>query len=162
MAVFRFRLQRVLEWQRQQCELAQARVSTCYSVVERSRLQLARHIAECLKVQRQVIHAGVPTAADLSALGYFRIRAAKLELQFQAGVASAEQRLEQERQVMIELQRRFRLLEKLRDRKFEEYRYDTARELENQASDTYLAKWKASDNAFSGRAGRGESQKVRQ
>lgn len=162
MAVFRFRLQRVLEWQLQQCELGQARLSRCYSAVERSRLQLARHSAECLKVQRQVIHAGLPTAADLSALAYFRIRAAKLELQFQAELASAEQRLEQERQVMIELQRRFRLLEKLRSRKFEEYRDEAARELENQASDTYLAKWKTSDNAFSERVGRGEQHKVGQ
>lgn len=142
MKSFRFRLQRVLDWQRQQCDAALAELNECTQAVQQSRSRLARHTAECLKAQRQVIHSGVPTPADLSALAYYRVRAAKLELQFQAAIATAEERLARQQQEMIRLRRRFRLLEKLRDRDAEAYELAASREMENQASDTFLAKWK--------------------
>jgi flagellar export protein FliJ len=148
MSAFRFRLQRVLDYQQQQCDLAQARVSACHGTLERSRLELASHSSACVAVRREVIHSDFPTAAQLSALAYFCIRAAKLELHYRTAIASAEQRLEQERLALVELQRRARLLEKLRDRKFEEHRYQEDLEAENQASDTYLATWNGASNGL--------------
>ena len=148
MSAFRFRLQRVLDYQQQQCDLAQARVSTCVGALERSRMELENHSSACVAVRREVAHSQLPTAAELSSLAYFRIRAAKLELHYRAAIATAEQRLEQERLVLVELQRRARLLEKLRDRKFEEHRYQEDREAENQASDTYLATWNSTSKGL--------------
>jgi len=148
MPAFRFRLQRVLDYQQQQCDLAQARVSACYGALERSRADLENHSSACVAVRREVAYSQVPTAAELSALAYFRVRAAKLELHYRTAIAAAEQRLQQERLALMELQRRARLLEKLRDRKFEEHRYNQDREAENQASDIYLATWNGTSNGL--------------
>ena len=56
MSAFRFRLQRVLDYQHQQCDLAQARVSACRRALERSQLELANHLSACVAVRREVIH----------------------------------------------------------------------------------------------------------
>ncbi|MEO8659301.1 MAG: hypothetical protein ABI693_12575 [Bryobacteraceae bacterium] len=123
-------------------------MSACYGALLRSQQELETHSAACVAVRREVIHSDLPTASELSALAYFRIRAAKLELHYRTQIASAEQRLEQERRALVELQRRARLLEKLRDRKFEEHRYEEEREAENQASDIYLATWNGASNGL--------------
>ena len=55
--------------------------------------------------------------------------------------AAREQDLARQRQTMLEARRRYRLLERLRDRRWEEWRAAASRELENFASESYLAQW---------------------
>jgi len=78
-------------------------------------------------------------AFELAALGSFCRQAKKRETQLREHWQMKQKSLEDQRKVVLAAQRRLRLVEKLRDRRLEEHRYEEARELEELASESYLA-----------------------
>jgi len=141
MTAFRFRLERVLEWRRTQLELAEARFkqqAAALGALDRMRAETeASGIRAEIEVRRQSRVAG----RDLEALGHFRLRVKSEETRI-AGLrvaAAAEYAVRQKG--MLEARRRVRLLERLRERRLAEWEEARDRELEELASESYLARW---------------------
>jgi hypothetical protein len=86
-----------------------------------------------------VLRAPKIQASELAALGSFRRRAKQLDRELREKCQKTGQALEQQRGAALVAQRRLRLIEKLRDRRLAECQYETARELEALASETFLA-----------------------
>jgi hypothetical protein len=141
MPPFRFRLAKVLDWYRKQSQLETERLRICVETVARTRGEIERHERDVLTRQMELIASPEPQALELAALGPFRRRAKQHELRLLQKFKNNEQELERQRGVSLAAQRRLRLVEKLRDRRLSEHEYEASKELEELASETYLARF---------------------
>jgi flagellar export protein FliJ len=140
MSAFRFRLARVLEWRRTELALAETRFrqqTAAIATLDRARATLD---ASAIRAEMQVRDAPRIEGADLGALDGFRRHVARRRTALAASRAQAQRELDLLQAAMLEARRRFRLLERLRDRRFAEWKEAADRELEQLASESYLAK----------------------
>jgi len=140
MTAFHFHLDKVLNWRRTQLELAE---------VEFRRETAA--LAELDRLSTELQTRGTQTAAevrvfnplsggDLAALDGFRLYVERRAKELAAQRAEQLRKLGDCEKALLEARRRCRLLERLRERRLAEWRSATARELEQLAAESYLAR----------------------
>src|SRR5208283_313388 len=78
---------------------------------------------------------------DLSALGRFRLRVQSREKQMVLQRAECQRELAVRKTAMLEARRRCRLLERLKERRLGEWMSAHDRELEEVASESFMARW---------------------
>lgn len=142
MKTFEFSLERVREWRDERVQLEESRLEHLYGELRgiearRSELEASRTTAD-----RGLLQAASVTAEQLRSLDEFRryVRAQRLLLV--AETADCERRIEEQRLKVIEVRRQFRLLDRLKAKKFALWQADFNRDIENHATEAYLAKWK--------------------
>jgi hypothetical protein len=141
MTSFRFPLQKVLEWRRAQLEMEEIRFkqqAAALADLDRSRAELE---AAGIAAELQVRDWSPLIGRDLAALGSFRVRVKQQEQQIATRRVDCAAKLAQQQSAMLEARRRFRLLERLKDRRFSEWQSASNRELEQVAAESYLAQW---------------------
>jgi hypothetical protein len=141
MAPFRFRLDRVLQWYREQCQLEENRLTARNSALSKTREAMARLQAERRGIEEGMLVRDSILAWDFVALGLYRVRAKDEEAGLQSECDVKRRAVEEQRTTLRDVRRRLRLLEKLRERHLGDYLYAEQRTLENLAADSYLAKW---------------------
>jgi hypothetical protein len=139
MAQFQFRLARVLDWYQERCRLEENRLRILAELAARAESAIALHRKEVLAHQTELFQSRNLHAFELAALGSFCRQAKKREVQLSEHWAKSKSALENQRKVVLAAQQRLQLLEKLHDRRLGEHRYQEARELEELASESYLA-----------------------
>lgn len=139
MKSFRFHLERVLEWRRTQLELEQARF-------EQQAKEVLQLDGERANMEAAGIRSEIETRAwhplegrDLAALAAFRRHVAAREKEIDARREEARHRLGSRKAAMIEARRRCELLERLKQRRREEWQAVADRELEQLAAESYVA-----------------------
>jgi flagellar FliJ protein len=139
---FRFRLESVLAWRAAQLEAEEQRLRQL--VEERAAVErgMAEVEAARMEAERQVRRAGDFAAADLWALAAYREAARLRTAALAVRLRECEDRITAQRERVAAARRRTRLLERLRERRFEEWRYLENREMEQFAGDAFLARWK--------------------
>ena len=141
MIPFRFRLQKVLDWRQTQLELEEIkfkRQTAALADLDRARAELE---AAGVKAEVQV-RDWIPLAGrDLAALGSFRLSVKLKEREIAIRRAECQEKLHAQQRVMLEARRRCRLLERLKERRFSEWELAQNRELEQLATESYLAQW---------------------
>jgi flagellar export protein FliJ len=139
MTSFRFRLEKVLDWRRQQMELEEAgfkRQSTAIAEMDGACAALE---ASGIRAELEV-RAWKPLAGnDLAALAGFRLHTRRQEQEIARLRAEAQKKLEAQKATLLEARRRCRLLERLRERRLAEWQTACDRELEELAAESYLA-----------------------
>ncbi len=141
MPPFRFRLEKVLEWRREQLELEEENFRRQLAILRDLDRQCAELEAAGSAAER-VVRAWNPVAGgELGALGSFRLHIKARETEMAVPRNDARRRLAAQHAVVLEARRRLRLLEKLRERRLAEWRAARDKELEQTASDSYLARW---------------------
>jgi flagellar export protein FliJ len=143
MSSFRFPLQKVLDWRQTQLDLEEARLqqrAAALEAVDRSRAEL-----EAASVQTEVeVRRWNPVAGrDLEALGGFRLHVRAREEALAAERAGCAAALAAQQAAMLEARRRCRLLERLKEKRLAEWKAATDREMEELASECFLAQWSA-------------------
>ncbi len=145
MKRFRFQLQTAMDWRQRRMEFEQAALEE----LENSRRQLQSELKESLenwqRSQEATVLAQQVRAEDLRALGTYRLALDALQLRLQRSISALEVKIAAQRKKLVEATRDYRLLEKLKDRKVAEWRKELEKELENQASELYLAQWNRHD-----------------
>jgi hypothetical protein len=144
MTAFRFRLQRVLDFRRTELELAEARYrqqAGALAAVDRARAELA---AEGVHTETEVRTWNPIVERDLAALAEFRLHVRARDAELAARRLECVKQLEAHQAAMLEARRRFRLLERLKERGLEAWTAERDRELEQLASEAFLARWTAS------------------
>lgn len=142
MKAFQFTLQKALDIRSRQLALDEAKFQAAAASVaqadrEREILLQARQAAEA-----QVRRAEGVRGEELSALEWFRKRASAEEQRIAEIRAQRVRTLEQEGGAMIEARRRVRLLERLKENRYTEWRVRASKEIEEMASESYLAQWR--------------------
>ncbi|MDE3166908.1 MAG: hypothetical protein KGN36_13970 [Acidobacteriota bacterium] len=141
MTAFRFPLEKVLQWRRKQLELEEARYRQQNAVVAGLDRQRAETEAAGIRAEIEVRQRGSLSGSDLTALDHFRLRVKKDEARIARDRADAACELALRRDAMLAARRRTALLEKLRERRYQEWEADRDREIEGIAAESFLARW---------------------
>ena len=141
MRSFEFRLDRVLAWRGKQLTMEENRLAQCLDAIHILETRIAAFRAERWNIERELLHLPSIPASDFVNLARYRLRARQQEFEFeekrQFGLKAAAEQRERVRKA----QQRVMLLEKLRTRRLEEYRYALNQELETVAAEAHLSRW---------------------
>jgi hypothetical protein len=141
MTSFRFPLQRVLDWRKTQLELEEVRFKQqlmALAELDQTRAELE---AAGMQAEKQVRDYGSLAGGDLAALGSFRLDLKQKDGEIAARRVTCQKSLETQQRTMLEARRGCRLLERLKDRRLAEWTSARDHELEELASESFLAKW---------------------
>jgi hypothetical protein len=141
MKAFQFPLERVLDWRRTQLELEEARYKQQADSLTGLDRQRAEVEAAGIRAEIQVREWSPIAAGDLSALGNFRLYVKAQESEIARRRFEAAQKLAEQQKLMLEARRRCRLLERLKERRLAEWTSARDREVEEIATESYLARW---------------------
>ena len=139
MKAFRFPLERALDWRRVQLELEENRFQRQAAVLaelDRTRAELE---AAALGAELQVRTWSPLSGRDLWSLSGFRRHVENEERTLEARRAQSQRELAEQEARMLEARRRCRLLERLRERQWAEWQAAGDRELEQFATESFLA-----------------------
>jgi len=140
MKRFEFPLDRVRRWRAQQAEieelkLHQLRDRLAALGVQKLRLELDRATSE-----RAVLGQSSIEASEVQSLEAYRRHTGNKIRDIEVREQQCEEQIREQRQRVIEARQRAELLERLRQKLWEEWREAAGREEENLATELYLAK----------------------
>lgn len=134
---FRFRLQKLLHLREQEVEAARRRLADCLA-----RLQAARHGWDALREHRrhrqELAAAGERSGMDAATFAAWRLHLAQLlraEEAAAAEVGAAEAAVAEARQELVARRRAALVLERLRDRRREQWQLELARRSQGEADE---------------------------
>ncbi|HBY59017.1 MAG TPA: hypothetical protein DEH78_04300 [Solibacterales bacterium] len=137
MKRFEFPLRRVKDLRERQAEVEE-------EVLRRRQLELdeveRRKEALAAEYARQE-EAAAREPAELAALEVYRRFVARKQAELDAEALECRRRIDEQRAVVIEARRKFRLLESLEQRKLTEWRKDCDREEQTIADELFLGRW---------------------
>jgi flagellar export protein FliJ len=141
MKTFRFPLQKALELRDMQLGLEEAKFQKAAATVAAADRE--REALLAIRADAEAEVRGAPTVAgeDLASLSAFQRHAEMQEKRILAHRAQCVTAMEAQRAVMLEARRALRLLERLKDKRKAEWNLEAAKEIEEMASESYLAQW---------------------
>jgi hypothetical protein len=141
MTTFRFPLQKALDWRRMQLGVAEARLQqqlAALAGLDRARVELE---AIGHRTEVEVRDYNPLAGGDLSALGSFRLLLKVRDRELAAKRVECQKELADRQALLTEARRRCRLVERLKERRWAEWQSACDHELEELASDSYMARW---------------------
>ncbi len=141
MKRFQFPLETVLRWRQSRLEAEQARLRELLAEREQIRLRIRQTEEDAQAAARDVLSAEGILAEELAALETYLRRLSAERARLRGAEADCEARIGRQRERVLEAERRVRVIEKLRERRLQEWRAEVDREIENQAAEAYLAQW---------------------
>ncbi len=141
MKAFRFPLEKVLAWRKTQLDAEQAELRKRKAVVaaiDQARSELR---ASGIAAEIQLRDAATIDGSDLEALGRFRTWVREHDVRLARERLARDHAAGEQRSRMLEARRRYRLLERLRERRLAEWTVESNRELETFAAEAFLSRW---------------------
>jgi flagellar export protein FliJ len=138
---FRFSLQRVLDLRRRQLDLEETKLRSHAAEIAALDRERAGLEASAISAELQVREWSALEGGDLTALGNFRLHIQRREAEISARRSQYQQKLEEQRKLVLEAQRRCRVVERLKERRLSEWQSAQDREIEAAAAESYLAQW---------------------
>lgn len=141
MKSFHFPLQRVLDWRGLQMRTEEEKLAA----LQHSLAALARREDSLAAVAKET-ELGLLTlpsisGPDLRALAAFQKRMKTEQAALQAQRVQCEAQIAEQRKRLLKARRDFRVLEKLKERRWKSWTYLTEREIEATAAEAYISKW---------------------
>ncbi len=141
MQRFKFRLDSVLEWRRTQVELEETKLQRLFD--ERRQIEEAKQRLKSAEAEaaRTVLGSVSVAPSELTALDTHRHWIARGHARLDRLRADCEKKIAAQRERVASAERDLRLFEKLKERRFEEWRLAADREQEALAGELFLAHW---------------------
>ena len=143
MKRFHFPLDSVLRWRETAVEQEESKLQSLLAEDQRilRSIEQARMdgvaAEESIRAQREMV------STDLRSLAAFRLHLEQRLKTLAQRRADQTALIEQQRRAVLEAQRRFQLMVKLRDRRLTEWQYEAARENETFSQEAFLGRWSA-------------------
>jgi flagellar FliJ protein len=145
MKTFRFPLQRVLEWRSLQQRVEEEKLAGLQQQ-HASLLQVREQLAAARdRSESHLFASGYAGGSELQSWALYEARLAKQRELLKARLAQCEKLIAEQRQRLLKARTDFRVLEKLKERRWRQWVYLNERELEDTAAESYLAKWGRED-----------------
>ena len=141
MQRFRFRLQRVLQWQERVCRLAEEQLRERQSAVAETEAKQARLAAESEAIEREFASQTSLALRDLRALATYRTGSTTRRRALAQERETRLTALSEQRGILLAERRKLHVIEKLRDRALEEHTREADREIEQMSYESYLSTW---------------------
>jgi flagellar biosynthesis chaperone FliJ len=138
---FRFRLERVLRWRRIEAEQQELKLKRLFEEAEQIRASIASIEIEKTRVASETARLEDARGRDFQYAAAYTARLA--QERDRARQREKEKRRDIAKQIETHraARQRWRLLEQLRGRRFEEWRQQTAREMDAFAHESFLSRW---------------------
>lgn len=141
MRQFRFRLERVAQWQLQVCHVEEENTRLCVLAVSETEEKLAQLRTDRLAAEQDLLSHRAIAATELKAWARFRIRVVAQERLLSAQRQSRIQALQEQRQKLLAERNRLRRIERIRERALQRHTEQMNKELEALALECHLSKW---------------------
>ena len=141
MKPFRFRLEKVLEWRRLELarEEAQFRQQTAaLAAIDRSRAELE---AGGIRAESEIRQMRGVAGSELCALDAYRLEVRRGQARLAEKRRECERLVAERQRALVEAQRRCRLLERLKERRLDEWKHELDHELQELGQESFLARW---------------------
>ena len=139
MQPFRFRLQRVLEWQQKVCQTEEEKLRLRMLEAVQCQEMLAKLAARSVAIEQEFLGLRVMAPLDLKAFAEFRRTTVKERRELVQEQRKREALVTEQRNKLIAERRKLQVFEKLRERAWTEHRAEEDRELEALGLESYLA-----------------------
>jgi hypothetical protein len=146
MKKFSFPLDRVLAWRHTQARIEEAVLEKLRSelrLLDQQRNQLDQSVVDA---RDHLLRSRSASGPEIAALEHYRAASAREAVHLGHTRASLVQRIAQQTAVVADRRRDARLLEKLRERRFAQWRQSADREVEELAEESFLSKFARSTN----------------
>jgi hypothetical protein len=143
LKAFRFSLERVLEWRRTSLTLEEGKLENLRAEVEallREREELWRRIAA---LGAEAVEGKSLRAGDLIALERFRLRLLREVEVMTERIKERQAAAAAQAVVVTEARRRVRLVDRLKGRRYEDWKLEADREMETLAGEFAVRQWRA-------------------
>ena len=141
MKRFRFPLDSVLRWREMTLEQEEAKLQRLFIEEQRITLAIDRTHAEGAAAEQAIREQREMVSTDLRSLAAFRLHVEERRKALTQRKAQQAALIEQQRRAVLEAERRFQLLVKLKDRRASEWQYEAGRETETFAQEAFLGRW---------------------
>src|ERR1700722_19609089 len=141
MAHFQFSLEKVLRWRGVELTAEEAKLKAMLQVQLHLQTQLADVSAERSKLISSLGSMPDLRGDDLRTLTACGLRLRRTAETLAQRLLQCGRELTKQRRKYSEAKRRVRLLEELKDRRLQEWKYEDAARLEELASESFLANW---------------------
>ena len=139
MPPFRFRLQRVLDWQQKVCQAEEERLHLRLLDAAQCRENLAKLAARSVAMEHEFLDQRAMFPRELKAFAEFRRSTAKERLELTRELEKKDGLLAQQRQKLLAERRKLEVFERLRERAWKEHSVAADRELEALGLESYLS-----------------------
>jgi flagellar protein FliJ len=143
MKAFEFRLERIADYRRQQAELARNELQKLTMLVEQLTAERNSLEQQGVDMRASTMSRSDLTGQDLMALSAYEDRLSRTVRQIENKKADVSEQVDKQRSVVLEAERNVKLLDRLRDRKFQEWQAESDRELDALAADSHMARLSA-------------------
>jgi flagellar export protein FliJ len=141
MKSFYFPLDRVLSWRQAQARLAEAALARLHAEAQTLNLRIATLDRSVASARTQLLGLRSAAPIEIGALEHFRNSAAAQVQHLRRDTLALQAKIAQQTQAVVEPRREAQLLEHLRERRLESWHREAAREVEQQAEESYLARF---------------------
>lgn len=141
MKTFKFSLQRVLDWRALQLRAEEEKLATLQNkltaIVAREK---ALFEAE-LQAEIELAKSDALTGMDLQRFAAFQLRVRSENASLKASRIQCDAQIVEQRKRLLKARKEVRVLEKLKEKRFETWTYLNDREVETIAAEAYISKW---------------------
>jgi hypothetical protein len=136
---FRFRLQRVLEWQQKVSQAEEEKLRLRLLELANCQEKLAKLAARSVAMEHEFLEQRAMVPRDLKAFAEFRRSTVKERRELLREQEKREALLAEQRQKLLSERRKLQVFEKLRQRAWSEHTAEAERELEALGLESYLS-----------------------
>lgn len=141
MKNFDFPLDKVRQYREKQAQIEESRLERLYAGRRSVELRREALNRSRIETEKSVLSAQSVPAADLAALDRWRRFTEQQNVVIAQQLAQCDAEIAVQRGRVMEARRKFQLLDKLKERRRAAWQAECDRELEQQASESYLAQW---------------------
>ena len=141
MKKFSFPLTRVMEWRRTEARIEEAALERLYAGLQAIDMREALLNEERAQSEKAVLRQSSTTGAELASLDGFKRFIVAERFRIQRLRTECHKKISAQLHVVTLKRRDVRLLEKLKDERLKTWNVGLAHEIDQQAEESYLAKW---------------------
>jgi flagellar export protein FliJ len=136
---FRFRLQRILDWQQRVCQMEEEQLRQRLAEAAETQEKLSQLAASSVAIEQEFLNQPRLAPADLKALAEFRRKTVAERRRLGSEQATRQAAVTAQREKLRAGKRTLHVYEKLRERAHTEYALAADRELETLGLESYLS-----------------------
>jgi flagellar export protein FliJ len=141
MKRFRFPLDSVLRWREMHVEQEEAKLQKLFLEEQELAREIGRIRAEAAQAEQHLRASREIASAELRTLAAFRLYVEERLKTLAVSGAELKKKIDDQRRRVLEAERQFQLMQKLRGRRLAEWQYEFGRENDAFADEAYLARW---------------------
>lgn len=145
MKTFRFPLRRVLDWRAIQLRTEEEKLAALQHKLAAIVARAAALSDAELKTETDLAKSLTLTGMDLQRFAAFQLRVRSEHASLKASRVQCEAQIVEQRKRLLKARKEVRVLEKLREKRFETWTYLNDREVETIAAEAYISRWARSE-----------------